>query len=558
MSSISATERSKNTDETRSAREEYNDKEAELIKKQKRELKRAAEQNDQQIQALKDEYGRQIDELKSRSRDALTEKDERHQKSIDQVRSLYTEQLRRKQTEAKDTNDSFKQTYEDKLKKEKDVSEQQKSGLKRNFSETIKDRDREYKEFADRSRETTTRSIAERASKQSEKHNLEMREIREDRDNKLAHAHEVQAEMKTNYEGRIKDKDRTQISQLQNVENSWSDKLKREQENTTEGLKARDTAFQQARRNMQEDMQGKTAEKMEKIDNNYENLKETVGERVDNEVKSAQSKVERLKYDSSQASTSNRRIRDLERKDLVHAYEQRMGLIEGEKREIFDKSKVDREEKISQVVDQQTKILQETNLENRMQANMLNTRNREDRGQLEVNLNNQMEHTRDRADLQVKRVMSATNKTIQDLDKNHRDSLDQAKNNFQENLAEQRDSQTGQLQKTTTIMQSRLRDLEAKHMSRLDTMKENYETKIEKILDDHKKEMAKMEDTFQSRNKQEQKAQKTEVESINQKNETKFSQLEEIHQKEIDRLEKRHQEQMNNMVKQMSYYKKNS
>ena len=60
MSSVSGSDRSRQTDDIRSIREEYEKKEAELIKKQKRELQRAAERQDQQTSKIREEYGEHI------------------------------------------------------------------------------------------------------------------------------------------------------------------------------------------------------------------------------------------------------------------------------------------------------------------------------------------------------------------------------------------------------------------------------------------------------------------------------------------------------------------
>lgn len=265
-----------------------------------------------------------------------------------------------------------------------------------------------------------------------------------------------------------------------------------------------------------------------------------------------------MKVENSQAVVANRRIRDLERRDIIHQYEDRMSLVEKEKRDIFDEAKQDREQKISEVIDRQNKIMQNTNQGHRQDMNLINTRNREDRGMLVTNNQNQVEHVKDRAGLQVKRILEATNKNTIAQEKVHRESIDQAKADYQDSLAAQRDSQTGNLEKSTSIMEGRLRDLELRHQNKLDGVKSFYDTKIEKMQDEHKKELAKLDELNQQKAKQSEKAHKLDLESQGQRLESKVGQMEEMHQKELERQEKRHQEQMNSLARQVSYYKKNN
>lgn len=208
MSSVSASDRNRQTDELRNQREDYQNREAEQAKSQKKEIKRILARHDQEIQEIKDTFQKQMTTLKDRSNKALTEKDVDNQAKIDKLRAMYTESLRKKTQESDSRRDAELQTLKTQIEKNNEISEQQKDILRRNFSDSIAERDRQMEDTMTRSRDEMKEAIGENAEKLGKRHRSELEAVTYDRDKRLSQADRDISETKSSYENRLKDMER--------------------------------------------------------------------------------------------------------------------------------------------------------------------------------------------------------------------------------------------------------------------------------------------------------------------------------------------------------------
>lgn len=556
MSSISASDRNRQNEDVRSTREEYQDKEAELIKKQKKELARLEQRHSEAIDNIKKDFNEEIAGLRNKNREMLTKKDVDNQEKIDKVRSMYLEQIKRKSEDMASRQEAADTSFQDQLAKEKIIHAQQVDNLKRNFDNSLQERDRQIQDFTTKSREEVKDTIAERTDKLGRKHDNEMKVMTEDRDRSLSAMQKTLDDVKAIDENELKTERRSRQGEIDRMNHSFMNTYRNQEYQNNVLLDNKTAVLTEARAGMQKRYQDALEQKLASLDKARENLEDQVDERLDRDVRSAKSELAKVKNDKIVETITNRRLRDLEQTHLQRAYEARMDDLNRERGQMLEKANDVTHERVDQVLNRTEGLLQETNRNDKLRMDMINLKHREDRGQLEVSHKNQVDYLQTRTDDRVKKILHETNKTLQASDINKSKTIDEIKNTYYDTLAAQRETQTDALNDTRLRMEQRLRENEMKAQNKHEETVNFFEGKLEKLEDDKRTEAKKIEDTFVQKISAQEKSHKMEMATQEQKFEIKSAQQEEIHQKELDRLERRHQEQMQNLSKQVAFAKK--
>lgn len=556
MSSISSSDRARQTDEIRQAREEYQNSEAETARRNKAEKKRLQELHEQEIKRLRTEYDRQIDSMRNKHKDTLTARDQQHLEQMDKIKGLYLEQNRRRTEDAEVNRQAQKKAYQGEIDSLKKTTEQQKEVLTRNFRESMQERDEQFGEFQNRAQSTITKSIEERTQKLNEKHENELGAVIEDRDRKVADLSQQKAELQAHSRREMKEKDRLHGREKTRLNDHFA-KVHSAQEELHNSLFAgRDEMLRAERENTREQYNKALEDKLQKMDAAHEQLRNQVDERMDSQIRSLSHELHKSKTDRVAETISNRRLRDLERKNILNATHERVEDLEKQKTQIVEVVNDQARQKVDNVLRRADQIVSETNRNNRLKANLQDQQSRESRAQLEFELKNRVEQVQDRAETRLRRMQNITNDQVVEQQKYHEKNVDLLKTNYTETLAAQREAQMQVIQDVRMRAEQRLREQEVKATRKLEEAVANYEAKLEKMQEEHRQEKTRMNQIFEQRMAQREKGFKNDQESLAMKYEAKLAQSNEVRQKELERVERRHQEQMVSLANRVKYFDK--
>jgi len=558
MSSVTSADRGRQTDELRSQREDYENREAEEAKRHRKELKRLAEKNDQDTEKLKQNYEQEISDIRNRSNDAITERDQANQAKIDQLRNMYLQQVRQKSDDVDSKRQENDNALKDQLKKERVANEQQKNLLKTNLENEISEHDRAYQDMATRSRDEMRNSLNKTESRLNQAHGKEMQALTEDRDREMAAKdHEVR-EARASYTDRSKDLERQKDYQVSQVDNNWRNAYNQQEAKTSEILKGNAQELKLAQDHVRDRYDQTLQKKLNALDDAHRILKEQSENRIENQVRSAKSENQRLKNQNLVDSMSQKRINDLERSHLVENYEDRFQQLNEQKQGLVQNNLDRTSDNMQKVKDQAEHLISDADRKHHMEQITTKEQNQEHLAQLQIANQERVDHVSNRSENRVNRLMKSTTQAQIAEQKQHEANVGALKDSYQDRLALQREAQMDQLKDTYLRMDKRVKDIQDKDTKNLEATVNNYEDKIAKTKEFYEGELKKQQDAFNSRTVATTKAHQTEEKSSEMKFDAKIAQLQAEHDKEIDRLEKRHQEQMATLDTRLSYYRKKS
>jgi hypothetical protein len=558
MSSINSSDRSRYTEEVRNQREDYQNREAENIKKQKKEIRRLNQAHDQELEKVKNAYEEKIEDLRGKSREQLTEKDQDNIAKIEGLRKLYSDSMAKRQIESEDMRQAQAQSLRAQIDKERQVGESQKAEMKRQFEDTLQGKSRNFEDFSTQTRDEMQKSLSKSQEKMNQKHQQELGYIVQDRDRSKLESETKLGQIKGRLENQLKDERNRSQLEKQKVEDNWQTHYKNKELELGELDKRRSEELKFARMKMRDQFQDTFQKKTDSIDRSFENLKENVNDRMENEVRATKQENLRVKAGEVARTNTMRRLTDLEKRELIFDYENRMQGLNDTNKGQLEQLKELNQKRIGEVNDKNSNILRESTQRFKTSQIIANDRHTQDRDRIlrekQTTVDNLSMRTQDR----VEKILKGTNESQRVQMKLHAENVNNLKDSYQSELAKQRETQLEQLKETYNRMESRLRDTEIKSQQRLDSTVENYEAKLNQIKDQYEIELKNQRQAYESRLGNQKKEFDRSLKTEEVKTQSKYQDLQQVHEKELDRVERRHQEQVASLVQKMNYHAKKS
>jgi hypothetical protein len=557
MSSISSSDRSRQDDKIRQTREEYEGRESENVKKRKSEMSRLEKRHNEEISKIADDYETRLESLKDRNRDTITEKDFSNNRKIEEVRQAYREALKNKMEENYNDREQVRGSYEGELKKQKQVNESQKENVVGQLNNEISSRDEKYSNSLEDNRKKTQEVIHANARKLNDAHEKEKDILVGGNETiKMQNMRETR-EMKKSFEGRLKDSERRREADNSRWAQKYKDTVVNNRDEYGDNIAIKQDLMNSERDAIRDKFENVLEKKTTAMDEQNQDFRDTVNERVNSQVRSRDSQIQRISGKLNNEISKNERLRGIERRNLTEAYEKRLGIVEEQREDAVDKMRDLNDERISNVLSTNQKLLRNTDRENKSQVNLMNARHREDRENIIATAKDQHTQVSNQAESRVRKVIDLQNKNNDQMGRYYTDSLDTMKGNYLEKMDQSREENMNERVSMNKEMTQRFRNLEGNFNSKLEQTVSAYENKLAELKDTQGRELKRLENLYTQRISERDKASRLEKESVMQKYEAKIVQSNGSHTDQLDRMNRRHQEDMQNLaVKVNSYNRK--
>ncbi len=332
MSSVGSKDGSSRNDEVvRRNREDYRSNEADMIKKHKAELRRISEQHYAEIENLKAEHQKQMESMHRQSSDTISERDHKYQKSMDDIRDMHTKALKKTAEENGRREDALRRAIKGDADQSKEQNDTRFEKLSKDYRNNLMKAEEVHQETSKAGREAQEQAIAENRNKLERAFQKQTDSIRDERNEKVK---QLQTNL-TNYrefaEGRNKDQELRHLSEknkasdtlMRTVGNERQDRVENEQmlrEGFQDGLSTQKERYEKAMKREREALQASS-----------QDLKATVGERLDGQVGRLEREVQDLRQNNNrevlmtkhQAKREIANVKDAYSKNIEDAMEQR-------------------------------------------------------------------------------------------------------------------------------------------------------------------------------------------------------------------------------------------
>jgi hypothetical protein len=556
MSSISSSDRSRTDDRVVKQREEYDTKETENQKKQKAEVEALNKKHNAELNRISDDFGKEMETIKQHYRETLTDRDQANIRKVDDVRTLYRDQLKRKIEENESDKREMRNANSGELNKQKSVMQSQRENLMDRQSEELKTRDDAFRNMSDETRNQMKTSLSEHDDKLKNAHAKELNATISDRDTQLGNKERDNRELRKAFNAKLKTEKMNRESEVSHWQQKNLDTTVNLENRNAENLESNGEVLQGEVDRLHRKFDGAIEKKSDQLDGASDNLRRSVNDRLDGQVRSKQSQISRLTNKLNNEMVNNERLRGIERRALQDEYGTQLDIVEQQKTGAVDQAREISNKRINDGQAKNEKILRSTNREYKSDSDIARQRNREDREMLMQQHHDTVEHVTGSAEDRIRKITKVSQEN-QDANAAYFDtSLDTLKDTYAGRVEDQRDRNVDERVQLSKNTNQRFRNMEKSFNQKVDILTDKYESKISQMKENHDKELKRIEGDYGTRLIGKDKEQKLQADSIEMKYEAKIAQMNDAHADQLDRMNRRHHEDMQNLATKMSNYSK--
>lgn len=551
--SISAADRARQNNRLTKAREEAEEREAKALKRKNEELKRAEQRHQKELKRLNDAYRTQLSSLKEKQSTKLSEQESDHQEEIADVRSSYMNQIQKKMETQNLERSEARRTYESEIDNHKNVSENQRQNLMLKQQKELEKRDKDLEVIGESTKQ-------------------EMREAINDNRRRFREAHDKEIGAMQKYQSELIKQSETEKSQLKDSYGNQldSEKRQREYENATWRLKYEDLYRQRSETGEDGDTQSQILSRelknlrdrydkaldsrTKKMEDGNAKFHESVNDRVNSQIKSRDSKVTNLQEKLNRHTVNDRRLRELERRNMQSHYEDKLTDLELQKNEVKESMQELTKERIAGMKKQNDDVLRQATQDYRSQGQIDRARYREHVANLEQTHLAGTERLEDRTNQKVEKIQRVADQNNQRMAEYYDTAMELTREDYSKKIVEQRDRNIELQGRNQRMMNERFRNIETSYNKKLANAVEQYESKLQQMQDDHEKEIRSLRGTSKLMLQDKEKGHKAERESLEMRYESKLAMIQEQHEQQVEKIQKRHQEDMRNLATKMNQY----
>lgn len=551
MASVSGSDSStsRNQDEVlRKKREEYQQKESELVKKHRNEVQRINQQHYQELENVKKNHENQMQDLRSQSRNNQAKRDHTYQKQMNSLREMHRKQVT-------DLSKSGQDKIE-KLRAARDQEVVQLKGKHANQVEQIQDQNKKnfqvaesrFQKTMDAQREAQKKAVSEQRDKLVSR-SLQERAALTDSHSKSHsslqksysdYREHTTSQMRDQKVRSIADKKRSEenmISQLRRERSAHNDSVELMKEGFSESLAQQRDRFHRAQQKRQE------AQELSR-----DQLKSSVSERVNSQVRRLEQDKVSLQNEKVLDSVRNKKRTSLQIKNLTRDYQSKLENMQEQKNEAVRQANMSNRDDVLKVHEDSQKHMKAQSRYYLDQRHLENSKNRQAINSLETDFASRIKQSNQNADQRVEKVLAMETDKTQRLQEKYEEARAMLKDTHHKDILELRESYMKDRDMAINNLKEQMQKREIEHAAKMNQLQNEHKKKMTSLND----ELMRTKQSGDMRNKllvkDMKRSQETQLEGQKMRYEQQLAEAREAHAREISALNKRHEEQLDQVL----------
>ncbi len=539
-------------DSIRRNRDEYLQKESDLVKRQQKELKRMAETHDVELNQVQSHNEQKVEGVKKNAREVISSRDLKYQKEMDDLRSLHRRQL--SQVSSDSDREISERTNEMKgsLQKEATRNEAKLNAKDEHFHNVIEDKDKAFQKNLESLREEQKETISHSRNNSDTAHQKQVDLILED---KAKSESNLQKQLKTSRdfsERQISDLEQKGFSDTERLSKAHMSAIQKERSEMNDNLQHVKSSYDTSLNKTRERYDAALKDQAEDGHQGSQKFKTDIEGRINSQLNNLHTKVKEEQDLRARDQVNSNRSKSTEVKNVRDEFQKNIDDLEKQKQQLLDQSNQVVKTKVDSLQRQHNTALSQSNKFFKERLNSQDLKNRESLSNFQTDFSARNSEVSSQADQRVKRVLEHANSSSVRLQNSQRDALDTVQAQHAEDLKDLRDMGIKEKSQAVEGLKNQMREREAKHSEQLSQLKMKFEKQVNDLNDQLLHEHKGNEDNVKRLVTELKKGHQSEIENLNLQNQQKIRQLDEQHNLELKNLNRRNEEKMNDLVTTVS------
>lgn len=530
----------KNRQDTQNIADTYEEREKNLIARQKRQAAETARKHQETVKEISDRHTEQIGDLQRNSRNELTSKERQHVKEMNDLKDASRKKLMATKVDDDERNERNEKTFEGELHNQRKQAASDKARLTKNFDEGMRDRDNAEAETEEHYRKGSQSATREKVKELQKNHEKELSGLNELYQNNLEGKENELTKTRRQMVRETNDLKDKNVRDNKNSEHKYNSILTNERNKNAQNMENLSEGFKIALDENKDRYRTIGQKKTEEFDQNFANLKKTVDNRVNTDVREQKAENENLRSQHDFEKAKARNDFELQKTNLINEYKKNHDELEMRRQEAVKDGNRQKREEIEELQLRQSRAYQKMNEEHLSAFNDLKNKiDSQYMGQVQ-----EAEREKNLSALQSeqkrKKLAQNYSESLLAASEFHEDAMDAQKRSSHRLMDDQRAILQKARNSDVNGMRDQLLKQSVDHQEKLATITEKYESQISSMRADYEKRMRRQSELFRDATEKQSKYLAMDREASDSKLQNRLSQTKEAYEKEIEQLKRKH------------------
>jgi hypothetical protein len=548
MSAVSGSNNGSSQDESRRIREEARKREAELIKKNSKQVSAADKKHAEEIKRLEEQTNARLQNLRDKSSEAITRRDQKYQQEMDEIRNLHTKQLERLMADNEDKVEVLRETAKRETKQTNLGKEDRTQELHENYGAEIEKQKKDFSTQIESMRDKQKESSERTRKELDDAHNKEMESFRDFHNEKTAELKNDLRSTRNNANQRLRNQEVRHFNDKMRLEDNNMNTVKQLAIDHNELQKEAREGYQHSLK----DVRNKFARAKENEAARRSNIDEAWKDDVNDRIESREHRMEQQLANEKQSNIRTQHKIDQAAKTEINSvkndYQKKFDQMEQARRDTLTQANQSKAEDISKVTKQTTDIMVKNNRDIQAKTDLEIMRNRQalESAMLENDVRDQ--YQREQTDARISNIRQDANQSEDRLRNNYASNIDVLKEGFEAQLRDVRLAAEKDKGLTVKAMKEEFVKKEVDHQNLLQQTVAKYEKRIGELNDQFVREKRLRDNREKQLVEQLKRGQDAQVEAVRLKYEEQNKAANIQHEKEMRDVTRRHKDQVDNIM----------
>ncbi len=525
--------------ESQNIKESYEDREKSLEARHKRQVADQETKHQDAVRSLEDQYTKELDRQQKSTKEVISDKERKHMQEVQNLQEASRKKMISMKSDDDDKFSNTRKTADGELSRTKEQSTRDKVRLTKTFEEELGSKDKDLAETEERYRTSGQEAIKDQGKRFSDAHEKEKSELNKAYTNNIEEKDGELTRLR-----KEKDKEGTQAkyqseAQKKALEAKYMAMVDNERRSYHQSLENMEDGFQIALKENKDRYKDHADNISKQFDDNFNKLKQTVDDRVMNDIQKQRNENDDLKSQNNFDKAKMGHDYQLQKAHMMGEYKNNFDELEMRRRAAVEDGNRMKKQEIESITSKHERSLQKMNdeqvakygeLKNKIERDYVG---QVDEARQERNLNQiQSENVR-------KKLAQSYADSLVNQSEFHEDQIEGQKRDNKKMLNEQRF--TLEKQKTGEVkhLREQLVGQSQDHQERVSDLTEKFESQMNQMKSEYEKKMRRQSELFHDQTEKQVKYLQMDREAGDAKLNQRIGQIKEAYEKEIDQLRKR-------------------
>ncbi len=539
----SSVDKDRKSEHASRTREQAKKQEAELKKKHAAEVNKLQKVHGEKVRELQKSHEEQLESVRTRGQDQLSEKDKKYQSQIDKIKNTHTQATKNSAHNYDRQVRQLQDNHKGELNKTEQVHESQLNSLSKNYENDTKKKEENFTNAVDDMREDQSDALENQKERLESRYTKDSNILKDTQDSKI---NDLTNQLQNTREQKNAEIKGLKVQNMADREEMEADKLGLiTQERKTQGLH-------------QENMRDQYGKNLDELRDKYSryNHESSTGRSVELE----NMKVIAEERNREQVGTLERRIRELntnndnerfkattvhreEKKEYLNATKEALQKAELQRSQVYDAANARTSTEIKDITNRSAETLDR-------QGKYYKGRIGEMELKYDESINNQVKtleienkEDKQRSLIRQDKMTYLMSKEKNDMEGYYKELLNEKDRIHKDDMTTQRMAMLKERNEVVSKLEGRIRETDAKGTEKINQLVMRYEKEIGLMKDEHKMEKKRLTDNSARRMDEMEKTHRFQMESDKVSAKSREDQLKEKFERNISQIEIKHDEE---------------